>query len=257
MLDMAARLLVNYQFHDLLKGTIRLLLAGTPLVLVVMLIHKLMTERHERLTTQVKHRYLSACYCYLADPAYVLPQPRNRRETIALADVLIYLLAETASEQHPLLQGLATSMHVTDLLRHQATTSRSWVTRLLAIEKLGFLRLPELAPLYRDLLEHEPEAHVIAKLLWALSRVATSNDLHLINRILIARPVHSGKFNELLYWNIIKGFSSHGKEGEVLALIEEMLAGPEIPLQLKRDMIEACGAAELKTSMPLLRHAFG
>jgi hypothetical protein len=255
MFDMAARLLVYYQFHDLLKETIMLLLAGTPLVLVVMLLHKVVTERHELRTTREKHQYLSACYCYLADPSYDLPQPRTRRETIALTDVLIYLLAETAPEKHPLLQGLATSMQVADLLRRQATTGRSWVSRLSAIEKLGFLRLPEMAPLYRDLLAHEQEPHVIAKLLWALSQVATSFDLHFINRILIARPVFSGKFNELLYWNIINGFVGRGEGGELLERIEEMLTSPELSLQLKRDLVEACGSGLFGTSLPLLRRA--
>lgn len=256
MLDTVARLLVNYQFHALLKETIMLLIAGTPLVLVVMLLHKWMTERRERLTLQEKHRYLSACYCYLADPSYVLPQPRTRRETIALADVLIYLLAETAPEQHPLLQGLATSMKVTDLLRRQATTGRSWVSRLSAIEKLGFLRLPELAPLYRDLLAHEQEPHILAKLLWALSQVATSFDLKFMNRILSAQPVFSGKFNELLYWNIINGFVGRGAGGELLERVEEMLAAPDLPTQLKRDLIEACGSGLLEASLPLLRRAY-
>lgn len=256
MIDTVARLFAFYHIHDLLKDAILLLLAGTPLLLIVMLFHKFVIERHELRMNQAKHRYLSACYCYLADQSYELPQPHTRLETTALADVLIFLMNEQTPVQHPLLQELATTMHVTDLFRRQATTSRSWVSRLSAIEKLGFLHLPEMAPLYRQLLAREQETHVIAKLLWALSPIATSSDLHLINRTLAAKPVYSGKFNELLYWNIIKGFGSRGAENELLERIGEMLVSKEMPTQLKRDLIEACGVGLLETSLPLLRRAY-
>lgn len=256
MLETFAQLLAYIQFQDFLKEAILLLIAGTPLFLLVMLLHKFFTERHERQLSQAKHRYLSACYRYLGDSDNAVQKPRSHRETMAMADVLIYLLAETESNLHPRIQSLALSLDVAGKLSQLATQSRSWVNRLLAIEKLGFLRLPEMAPLYRKLLPKEREPHIIAKLLWALSQIAIGHDIQLINTTLTSQPVISGKFNELLYLNIIKSFCNRGSEAELLEHIGTMLADPDLTLQLKRDLIEACGAGQLTASRPLLQRAF-
>lgn len=256
MLETFAQLLAYIQFQGFLHQAILLLIAGTPLLLLVMLLHKLFTERHERRLNQAKHGYLSACYRYLGDSASAVQQPRSHLETMALADVLIYLLAETAIDQHPRIQSLALVLDVAGKLSHLAEHNRSWVNRLLAVEKLGFLRLPELAPLYRKLLSKEREPHIIAKLLWALSQIATAHDIHLINTTLASQPIHSGKYNELLYLNIIKSFCNRESEDELLEHIETMLADPDLSLQLKRDLIEACGAGQLTAARPLLQHAF-
>lgn len=253
MLDYLFNLYALLHFKGFLKDAILLLCGGTFLLIAFMLLQKLFTERGERRTEQAKHYYLSAGYLYLNDPSTTVRSPSSLAETLALADVIIYMMAEKKEEKHHfLLRKLADQLHVTERLSRQAAESRSWVSRLLAVEKLGFMKLPGAAPLYRELLEREREPHIIAKLLWALSQIASPPDVELINRVLLSHAVISGKFNELIYCNIIKSFTVRGAESELLQLIETLLSDLSLTLQLKRDLVEACGAAGLTASKELL-----
>lgn len=256
MIDYIFQLYTLFHFKGLLKEAILILSAATLLLFIVMIIQKLMTEWEERRITAAKHYYLSACYSFLQDHSFPVRAPVSRLEIRALADVIIYLLAESDREKSAYLQNLAAKLQLPEKLCGQATARGSWASRLLAIEKLGFLKLPATAPIYRELLEREQEPHIIAKLLWALSQIATVSDVAIINRVLLSQPVFSGKFNEMIYCNMISAFTDRNEEATALPLIEELLADQQLSLLLKRDLIEACGDAQFKSSMPLLRHAY-
>lgn len=256
MLDYIYQLYTLFQFKGFLKEAILILLIATMLLFLVMIFQKLITEREERRIADAKHYYLSACYRFLQDNSSPVRAPISRLEIMAFADVVIYLLAETDKEKSTHLQNLAAKLQLPEKLCRQFTVRGSWVSRLLAVEKLGFLKLPATAPIYRELLERERESHVIAKLLWALSQIATTSDVAIINRVLLSHQVISGKFNEMIYCSIISSFIGRNEDAEVLALIEEMLSDQQLPLQIKRDLVEACGVSQFKHSLPLLRNSY-
>jgi len=256
MLDYLFQLYTLFQFKGFLKEAILILLVATLLLFIVMIFQKLMTEWEDRRITDAKHYYLSACYRFLQDHSSPVSAPKSRLEVMAAADVVIYLLAESDREKSVHLQNLAAKLQLPEKLCRQATARGSWVSRLLAVEKMGFLKLPATAPVYRSLLDREQEPHIIAKLLWALSQIATVSDVAIINRVLRSHPVFSGKFNEMIYGNIISTFTDRNEEAEALQLLKDMLADQQLALLLKRDLIEACGTVQFKSSMPLLRNTY-
>jgi HEAT repeat protein len=253
MLDRSTELLIAFHGRGLLLAAIWTLLWSSALLILLMVLHKLIVERREKRVTAAKHRFLSACYRHLAQPLFAIPSPAGQLQRTALTDALIFLVKEVGPERHEALRAITREHRLSDHFCQVASRSSSWTRRLTAVEKLGFLSLPELAPFLRGRLELERDLHVRAKLLWGLSRVAGADDARKISAILASQPILSAKFNELLFFGIIEAFQQRGEHGPCLALVDELLCSDQLPLLLKRDLVEACGAGRLDAAAPRIR----
>ncbi|HBG04631.1 MAG: hypothetical protein A2075_06970 [Geobacteraceae bacterium GWC2_58_44] len=256
MLNQSTELLIAFHARGFLLFAIWMLVWSTVLLILLMVVHKLIVERREKQITAAKHRFLSACYRQLAQPLYATPAPAGQLQRTALTDALIFLVKEVPHERHEVLRAITRQHRLTEHFCRVASRSKSWVPRLTAAEKLGFLSLPELAPFFRSRLKVERDLHVRAKLLWGLSRVANADDAWQISRMLGSQPILSSKFNELLFFGIIEAFQQRGEHGECLALVHDLLSSEELQPLLKRDLVEACGASHFTAAAPRIRRFF-
>ena len=246
-----------YVFNDLLRsllvGMIELFLTFCLIQFVVLLVHKVTVERRERQGALLKSRYLAEmCRILNKEPA-VLAQPVSKEEYGALADVCIYLMSHASPAELILIRDTVRSCGLPDFFRVKLHRSRFWIARYKLVEKLGFLKLPELAPLFRSILEAEQEdRHVVGKATWALSLICSERDLpHILSSVILPQFM-SAKFNEHLFVNIIGSFRTAGAQERLLKLFKELLNGDELPPLVKRDLVEACGAAGFHESLPLI-----
>ncbi|UFS72880.1 HEAT repeat domain-containing protein [Geomonas sp. RF6] len=223
---------------------IRVFCAICVVQLVVLVLHKLAVERRERREALLKSRYLARMYRSLVERRVMQSKPATREEYDALSDVCIYLMSSASAAELRLIADTARECGIADFYGHELARSHFWITKYQLVEKLGFLKLLELAPVFRRVLdEDEDQPQVVAKAAWALSLICREEDLpHLFARM-SAPNFMSAKFNEHLFGNIIAAFRGRGESRRLLSLLSELLEGESIPLLVKRDFIEACGAA--------------
>ena len=253
MFDQTTEVIIAFHARGFLTALIWGLVWSTVLLILLMIIHKLSIENREKKFLKIKHRYLSGCYRHLADPGFQLKSPASQMERTALLDVIIFLLGEVRPEQHEELRRVAREFQLTGYFLQLAEKSSAWRNRIVAVEKLGFLSFPELAPFFQRQLLTEKDSHVKAKLLWGFSKIATADAAWQISRILASEPIMSAKFNVLLYWEIIEAFQRRGEAADCLRLINDLLSSKELPLLLKRDLVEACGAKNFREAAPKIR----
>lgn len=247
----------TYVLSDLMRAvlvtSIELVLALSLIQAVALVVHKVWVERRERKTALLKSRYLSGMYRILAGEQVELPHPGTKEEFAALADVCIYLMPNATPAEVCAIRATVRSCGVVDYFRTQLPRARYWITKYRLIERLGFLKLPELAPVYRAMVDSEHEdRHVVSKATWALSLICGETDLaHILS--CVSRPdFMSAKFNEHLFVNIIESFRDAGASARLLELFQALVEGDELPLLVKRDFIEACGGAGFAEAEPLV-----
>jgi hypothetical protein len=239
--------------RSLLMGAIKFFIALCLVQLVALVVHKVIVERRERQAALLRSRYLAVMYRLLDGEPTKLVRPATKAEFTALADVCIYLMPNADLGELEIIRETVRSNGVPEYFISQFHHSRFWIARLKLIEKLGFLKLPELAPLFRSIVdaEHE-ERHVAGKATWALSLICSESDLpHILSQVTLPQFM-SAKFNEHLFVNIIHSFTGAGATKRLLELFEELLNDDGVPLLVKRDFIEACGGARLTESLPLI-----
>lgn len=247
----------NYLLTDLLRTaivfSIKLFFALCVVQLVALVVHKTIVERRERREAQLKSRYLALMILALGEKRHAVARPETREEYAALADVLIYLMTGASKAELGAIRATVRDCGIARFFSDRLARSRFWITRYKLIEKLGFLRLPELAPLFRSVIDNDHEdRHVAGKATWALSLICTEEDLpHILARVSLP-DFMSAKFNEHLFVNIIHSFRDAGRTGRLLELFGELLEKEPVPLLVKRDFIEACGGAGLAEARQLV-----
>lgn len=246
-----------FQLPDLLRELltigIKLIIAICLIQVLVMIVHKILLEQKERRMALLKSRYLSAMYLILATKRPVLDPPENTEQFTALTDVCIYLMVNASHEELYLIRETVRRCGIAGFYSAQLPRARFWIARYKLTEKLGFLKLPELAPLFRTIIESDHEdRQVVGKATWALSLISTEEDLPEILARVSQPDFMSAKFNEHLFVNIIASFIANGEKERLLALFGEILAGGLVPLLVKRDFVEACGNAGLEEARPLI-----
>lgn len=247
----------TYVLSDMIRAvlvaSVEVFLALSLIQVVALLIHKVLVERRERETALLKSRYLSSMYRILAGEQVELPKPASKEEFAALADVCIYLMPHATPAEVSAIRETVRSCGVADYFRIQLPRAHYWIAKYRLLEKLGFLKLPELAPVYRAIVDSEHEdRHVVGKATWALSLICSETDLaHILS--CVSRPdFMSAKFNEHLFVNIIESFRAAGASARLLELFQLLIEGDELPLLVKRDFIEACGGAGFTEAEPLV-----
>jgi HEAT repeat protein len=221
------------------------LISVTVLLFVVLIVHKVHVERRQKKLDALHAVYTELLTRKQSDPDLVLEKPRGDLEYEALGDGIIEMMSESESVSVSHLRALARALEV-DVYNQRRAVSRSWVDRYRAIERLGFLKLPELEPFYYSILHKEKNIHVITKTIWSLSLIAEENDLKVINTFLADPLFASSKFKEYIYANIIRAFQERNDEWAFLRLLDFWEDSPDIPVLLKKDIISACGVAGLK-----------
>ena len=214
------------------------------IMFVVLIVHKLHVESYQRQLNRQQELYANLLSEKLSDSDVVIEKPRKDIEYEALSNAIIDMMAINNLASISLLRTISRSLEL-DLYNQKRAWSRSWVERYRAVEKLGFLKLPELSPLYCSILKRDKNIHVRTKAIWSLSLIADENVLDLINSFLTDPLSASSKFKEYIYSNIIKSFQESDNEGAFLHRIDEWEDNPQIPVLLKKDMISACGVAGL------------
>lgn len=230
--------------YSLLKQILlvtNLILGVVILVLFIfVLVHKRIVERTARRDRELRDGYLidlsRACY----DARLPLRRPATREEFEACGGAVTELLVSVDGEMATRIRRLARELGIERHYRVRLR-SRSWVKRFAAVERLGYLGAAELKPLFIETLDREGDLRIVAKALWAVSLIATPDDLPLLNRHLQAPRFMSGKFNQFLYANVIRTFRERGEEELLAGLIGQLLADPSLPVLLKRDVVQACG----------------
>lgn len=218
--------------------------------------YKFRLEHQETYRHQKEKHYVGHFLRCLREPQHPVPVPVTSQDWQIVADVLIYLLRGTSpGERQEQLQKIARHLQVSQHIA-PSLCSKSWVRRLHAVERLGFLVLPENKPLLQDALAVEKNPHVKAKLLWALSLVGGAQDALLVVTHLMQQEIVSSKFNEHLYRNFLEHLKNQGRTDEALSLCEQLIGAEQVPALFKRDLIEACGVAGFTPAIALIQQFY-
>ncbi len=227
-----------------LFGVVGVIIAVTLLLFVILIIHKLHVEHRELLLRKLKDRYTVTVSVRMLESSARIDKPEHPPEYEALGDVLIDMMVNVTGAMTDQLRAIAREYGIVGHYRERLG-SRSWVRRYRAVEKLGFLKLPELKPIYRSLLDRENDPHVVTKAIWALSLIAHGEDLPLINRFLTDSCFASSKYRSYIYTNVIRALRERGEEGIFLEFLAGWMGEEAVSVILKKDIIEACGAEGL------------
>lgn len=253
MMDLNIPVYLPDLLRELLIFAIKVLTVICVVQVLVMVVHKILLERKERRLALLKSRYLSSMYLVLAQRQVDMAKPKDADEFAALTDVCIYLMANASPADLELIRKTVRDCGVAGFYSEQFPRARFWITKYKLIEKLGFVKLPELAPLFRSIIASENEdRQVIGKATWALSLICSERDLQQILARVSLPDFMSAKFNQHLFVNIIASFTLKGEKERLLEIFRELLAGEKMPLLVKRDFIEACGNAGLMEAQPLI-----
>lgn len=232
-----------------------LLFAVTLSLFVTLLFHKIYVERRARRLARMKERYLAELTRQFYEPQMAIPRPANRLEFDALGSVLATMLVNISGDMAEYVKRSIREIGI-DTYYRRALTSRSWVKRFVALERLGYFRFPELKTVFTAVLEREGDPRVVAKAIWALSLIAEADDLPVINGCLKDPHTMSAKFNEFIYCNIIKAFREREQERQLVQLFEMAVADAALPVILKRDLIQACGVEMFYPAQELVTACF-
>jgi len=214
----------------------------TLLLFIVLIVHKIHVESQAQTLRMLKDRYTSSI-----KKSARINKPARPIEFVALCEVVIDMMFKVNVTMVEQLRTIARGYGIVDYYR-KSLGSRSWVKRYRAVEKLGFLKLPECKPFYHSILEREKDLHVISKTIWALSLISGEEDLPVINKFMVDPLFASSKYKAYIYTNIISAFRERGEEGVFLKFLSGFMEDETLSVLLKKDMIEACGDGGLHSA---------
>ena len=243
-------------YRAILVGAILVLAFLTVVLLVVLIVHKTYVELREARSVRLREDFKATLRAFLGGRESHLPHPASALAIDALTDIAIDYMTRADRDVADSIRNELRGAGIVDGLLERLNTRRSWIKRYRALERLGFLRLAELRPVYVKLLEEEKDVRLISKALWALSFVAGKEDLPLITDFLGNATFMSAKFNEYLFTNLIGEFRARLGDGETVALIESLLHQETMPVLLKRDIVESCGKCGFTPGIPLIIDMF-
>jgi HEAT repeat protein len=212
---------------------------------LVLVFHKLWTEKRARQKQRYTDDYRAELNQYLKRDM-PFKEPKNNLQFKAYADVCIDHISNIPGDKNKinllLKQGAAVE-HFKNL-----TASSSWTDRYSAIETLGFFMMDDLRGFYMEIISADQSPEVKAKAVWALSLIADKEDLDFITSTLLTDISHSSKFNVYIYTNVICSYKRVGAIDVLIRFLDNIKEKETVPLIIKRDLIEACGAEQLKES---------
>lgn len=207
-------------------------------LLLFMPLHKLSVERRASRYRRLFDAYGRALR-ELDHSEYSIEQPSTPLEYEAFADSAADVVRESGGNLA--LREFLSSRNTVVAYYTSLLSSRAWAKRFSAAERLGGLQLPNLLPVFVAALKREKDVRVISRLVWGISLIADRDSLAVINAILSDPHFMSSKFSEFIYCNIMRAFKQRNQGHELAALLGMLLDAEEIPVMLKRDIIQACG----------------
>ncbi len=257
MIDLFSWIFGNLTTYRAILVTAILVLALLTIVLLVTLVvHKIYVELREARFARLRKRFEAIFPTFLNGENKHLPHPKNHLDVDALADVAVDQITQVDHNTAGKIRDELHQLGIVNDLLERLRTSRSWVRRHRALERLGFLKLADLRPVYLKLLETETDIRIVSKTLWAVSYVAEEADLPLITDFLGNTHFMSAKFNEYLFTNFIGEFRLRRGDRETVTMLESFLNAETIPVLLKRDVIESCGKMGFTLCVSLIMDAY-
>lgn len=243
-------------YRAILVAAILLLAFMTIVLLVTLVIHKTYVEMQESRSLRLRKKFNDIFPSFINGKDEHLPHPKQTLAIDALADVAIDQIAMADRSTANRIRAELNQAGIVDSLLGRLDNSRSWVRRYRALERLGFLKLEDLRPIYLKLIENETDVRIVSKALWAASYVIEEEDIPLITGFLGDSNFMSAKFNEYLFTNMIGEFRIKQGDDATISIIERFLNQETIPVLLKRDIIESCGKMGFTPCVPLILDAF-
>ena len=242
--------------HTLISFCIWFFIALTSLQFIVLVLQKLLLERADRHRRELREKYHTLLQSGGDTSLYAIAPPAKKMEYETFSDAAVSLLAKADREQQESIRTIVRQYMVPPYLITCFSTSRFWTAKYQALEQLGFMKLPELRDFYRSSLDARPEStYVVSKLIWALSLVCQEDDIELIAKRLDAYGFMSAKFNEYIFCNIIESFRERGQAASLAAHLDQLVRDDTLPLLIKRDIVQACGAAAFQEAEQLILDA--
>lgn len=232
-----------YQFRNFLIAVIIVMFIIDVILFFSMIVNKLYVELRQRKLKKLKEMYIASISNKLIGADSRVKKPKKKIEFQALVDVIIDMLVSISGEMENRIKDYAMELGVDEYYKKMAL-SRSWTNRIVAVEKLAYLRLPELKRfLYFILAKYKDDNAIIARAVLGISFIADSEeDLSVINQVLKDPFFRSVKFNEYIYANVIKSFRERGTEDMLLRSLGLLMVDISIPVELKKGIVEACGS---------------
>lgn len=262
---------IPLQLRDVLIFFIWLFMISSVVQLAFLILHKAVLERSDKKFKLKKMMYFSSLTKRFSQDGQHIDSPKGSIETNALIDVCVDIMNGASRTNVEIIHETVRGFSIPGFLVDNFKKNIFWIKHYQIIETLGFLKLPELAPLYRDIIDKERELlekkgistkqkadswlsdvrnpatrhlHLISKALWALSHICADVDFPRIIVVLQTPGFMSGKFNEYIFCNIIDAYRRRDEVEPFLATIEKLFADDSVPLLIKRDFIQACGTAD-------------
>ena len=243
--------------------------------LVFLLLHKAIIERRNKKFKKKKIIYFNDITKIFFQESHSIEAPADIVETNALIDVCVDIMTGASRKNIEIIHKTVREFGLSDFLVNSYNKSSLWLKQYQLIETLGFLKLPELAGLYLEIIDKENillekqrvmkeqrgngwlsdvqnpatrHLHLISKALWALSCLCNDRYFWRIIQVLETPSFMSGKYNEYIFCNIIAAYRHRDQIGELLTETEKLLADGAVSLLIKRDFIQACGIARFTES---------
>ncbi len=212
------------------------------LTLFILIFHKARIEYRERKKNRLMSKYNHHLKKYMFRITKDIKKPKTKLGAEALSLMCIDLLESVDEFDETRLKDFIKDSSLVSYYKKMAKSSLL-SKRFHAIKKLGFFRLDELKDYFVEFLLDENTIEGKGSAVWALSMIADQDALDLITRTLSSEITLSSKFNEYVYSNVIQSFKRNSKSAEFLAFLENLKTNEEVPLLLKRDIIQACGSS--------------
>ena len=239
--------------HAVIRWGIRFFCALTLLQIIVLIIQKIVLERLIARRSKLKEQYVHMLKAAASSPTALVNSPSKRVEYEAFADAVVDVQTSLTPRQGEAVRQVIRQLDIPLFFVSTYSSSRSWVKKYRAVEWLGFMKLPELRDFYRKALDAKGEnSYVTAKLIWSLSLIAQEEDVPLLAQRLATPGFMSAKFCEYVFCNIINAFKDRSDITTLIYSLEHLFSAEEVPLLLKRDIVQACGITSLKEAEGLI-----
>lgn len=238
---------IEFYVEQLLIIVLVILASFAVLLFLIIVVHKAYVEHLDKLHKRLKVRYTTAIRAKLVRPQVQIPRPRRNIEYDTLADTLIEMLQDSSLHIFETLRRFSVELGLDEHYK-KMTRSRSWIKRVMAIEKLGLLKHMELKPFFLELVKKEKDVETVARAIIALSLIVENEeDIININRLMVGDTyiMKSSKFQVSIYCNMIESLKHRRQEKVYIDFIKAILDNDDEPFTLKRDMIDACGETVL------------
>ncbi len=225
------------------------------LLFVILIVHKIYTEKRAEKKKRLYNQYSSMIEAYLKDNTQVSEKPVRNIQYEAFADFCIDTLALNEDGNADRIRSLLNEISAVDHFQRLAGSS-SWTKRYYAIETLGFFAIEELKGFFSDVMKNDAVIEVRSKAVWALSMIADKDDIKTVTNMLSTDISNSSKFNEYIFTNMIDSFIRKGLVNYLVDYLDAIEKDDNIPLLVKRDLLSACGSSGLKESETVINTYF-